>query len=346
MTDRQALYFLEPHQVEVRKESLPAPGQGQVLVKTAVSAISSGTEMLFYRGQVPQDLAIDSSIAGMESTFSYPLKYGYAAVGRVIALGRDVDKGWLGRRVFSFHPHESYFTTATTHLQPIPDGLPMETAVLLPFMETAVSFLMDGQPVIGEKVAILGQGIVGLLTTALLAGYPLTNLVTLDRFPLRRDWSTRLGAQCALDPHGEETQTRLRSIFEMDSLYSGADLVFELTGNPQVLNQAIALAGYDGRVLIGSWYGKKQAALDLGGQFHRAHIQLISSQVSTIAPRWRGRFDHARRLQTAWSRLAQHQPQRLITHRFVLDQAAEAYRMLDQNPEVAIQVVFTYEDGS
>lgn len=344
MKERQALYFLEPYKVAVCKEPLPIPQPGQVLVKTAVTAISPGTEMLFYRGQVPQGMVVDSTITELQNSISYPLKYGYAAVGQVISLGPGVDANWLGQNVFAFHSHESHFITTVANLHRLPDELPLETAVLLPFMETAVSFLMDGQPLIGEQVAILGQGIVGLLTTALLADYPLASLVTLDRFALRRNWSRRLGANAALDPAAADTQEQLQTYFGVNRPYAGADLVYELTGNPQALDQAIAMAGYDGRVLIGSWYGQKQASLNLGGRFHRDHIQLVSSQVSRIAPRWRGRFDHARRLQIAWTMLARHQPQKLITHHFSLAQAAQAYQLLDQTPELAVQIIFTYED--
>ena len=345
MRERQTLFFQEPYKVEIRNEALPVPDAGQVLVKTVISAISPGTEMLFYRGQVPQDMAVDSSIDALQSKLSYPLKYGYANVGTVISLGHGVDAFWLDQMVFVFHPHETHFVTAVSNLHPIPQGLSAETAVLLPFMETAVSFIMDGRPMIGEQIALLGQGIVGLLTTALLTQYPLAGLITLDHYPLRRHWSRKIGADAALDSGAADTAEQLKIYFGQDQSYAGADLVFELTGNPHALNQAIAIAGYEGRIIIGSWYGQKQAPLDLGGRFHRSHMRLISSQVSSIAPRWRGRFDHARRLQTAWSMLEQHQPQKLITHRFPLAHAQQAYELLDKNPETAVQIVFTYEDA-
>jgi 2-desacetyl-2-hydroxyethyl bacteriochlorophyllide A dehydrogenase len=346
MTQREVLYFQEPYKVEVRVEALPVPGPDQVLVETAVSAISPGTEMLFYRGQVPPGMAVDSGIAALQNDLSYPLQYGYASVGRVISLGQGVDSHWLGRMVFLFHPHESHFVTAASNLYPLPKDLPAKTAVFLPLMETAVSFLMDGRPMIGERVVVLGQGIVGLLTTTLLAQYPLATLVTLDHFPLRRRWSHQLGAHAALDPGALETAEELKTIFGDERPYLGADLVYELTGNPHALNQAIDLAGYEGRILIGSWYGQKQAPLDLGDRFHRNHLRLISSQVSSIAPRWRGRFDQARRLQTAWSMLARHRPEKLITHRFPLAQAGLAYDLLDQTPESAVQIIFTYNGAA
>ncbi|MFN2138531.1 MAG: oxidoreductase, partial [Candidatus Promineifilaceae bacterium] len=124
--------------------------------------------------------------------------------------------------------------------------------------------------------------------------------------------------------------------------YSGADLVFELSGRPETLEAAVNTAGFDGRIVVGSWYGQKRAPIDLGGRFHRRQIKIISSQVSHIAPRWSGRFDKQRRLEVAWRLLAQHRPGRLITHRFPLQAASEAYRVIDEEPSTAVQVVFDY----
>jgi threonine dehydrogenase-like Zn-dependent dehydrogenase len=124
------------------------------------------------------------------------------------------------------------------------------------------------------------------------------------------------------------------------------DLVFELTGSPSALNDAIAHAAFSGRIIIGSWYGKKRAEIDLGGSFHRSRIKLISSQVSTISPELSGRWDKSRRFDTAWKALERIQPQKWITHRFSLDEAAKAYQLLDENPGETIQVIFEYESTS
>jgi threonine dehydrogenase-like Zn-dependent dehydrogenase len=163
----------------------------------------------------------------------------------------------------------------------------------------------------------------------LLAQFPLAELIAVDSYALRRTWSSRLGAASALDPA------------EAGSI-TGADLAYELSGNPTALNLAISSTGFDGRVVIGSWYGNKPAALDLGGAFHRSHMRLISSQVSHLHPRWRGRWTKDRRLDTAWQMLRQHDPARLITHRFSLEDAAAAYHLLDENPASAVQHVLHY----
>jgi threonine dehydrogenase-like Zn-dependent dehydrogenase len=190
-------------------------------------------------------------------------------------------------------------------------------------------------------VVIFGQGVVGLLTTALLARLPLASLVTLDRYPLRRQISLALGAHASLDPAEPQALGRLHAVLQQGQ--QGADLTYELSGNPAALDQAIAATGFSGRVVIGSWYGQKRADINLGGRFHRSRIRLMSSQVSTLAPEWTGRWSKARRLQVAWWMLAQVRPAHLITHRFPLAQAAQAYAMLDQHPDEAIQVILTYE---
>jgi threonine dehydrogenase-like Zn-dependent dehydrogenase len=257
-----------------------------------------------------------------------------------------VSDDWHGRLVFCFNPHESHFVAAIGDVLPLPAGILPETAVFLPNMETAVSFLMDGRPMIGEWVAVFGQGIVGLLTTALLSLLPLACLVTFDRYPLRREWSRRLGnqdmAQASLDPTAPDALDEARQLLGGNQPDAGADLIYELSGNPQALDQAIALAGYHGRIVVGSWYGQKRVELELGGRYHRSQMQIISSQVSHIAPQWSGRWTKARRLDVAWAMLGRHRPERLITHRFSLSKAAEAYQLLDQNPAELLQVVFTY----
>ncbi len=340
--NRRTVIFAAPYTVDVHEEQIPEPREGQLLVQTLVSAISPGTEMLVYRGQMPTDIPLDATISALDGAFAYPLRYGYAAVGRVIAYGRGVDAGWQNRLVFAFHPHESHFLAAPKDVLPVPDGVAPETAVFLPNMETAVSFVMDGSPVIGERVVVFGQGIVGLLTTTLLSQLPLARLVTLDRYPLRRQWSSRLGAHLSLDPAESAAQAQLHTELQQAGVFTGADLAYELSGHPAALDQAIAAVGFGGRLVIGSWYGSKPVNVQLGGHFHRSHMQVISSQVSHLAPRWHGRWTSARRLQVAWEQLAHCRATDLITHRFPIASAAEAYDLIDQRPDQTIQVLFSY----
>jgi 2-desacetyl-2-hydroxyethyl bacteriochlorophyllide A dehydrogenase len=331
---RLAVYFTAPRQVEVREETVPAPAANQVVVQTLVSAISSGTEMLFYRGQAPTDIPVDETLAALAGDMRFPLKYGYSAVGHVAETGADVSPDWQGRLVFGFNPHESHFIAALADLIPVPTALLPEEAAFLPNMETAVNLLMDGQPLIGEQVAVFGQGVVGLLTTALLAQFPLARLVALDPYALRREKAVQVGAHASLDP---ADRLRLQELLE-----NGADLVYELSGNPAALDQAIVTAGFNSRVIVGSWYGQKPAALNLGGRFHRSRIRLISSQVSRIAPEWTGRWNKARRFQTVWQMIERIRPAHLVTHRIPVERAAEAYALLEAHPEQAIQVNLNY----
>jgi 2-desacetyl-2-hydroxyethyl bacteriochlorophyllide A dehydrogenase len=340
---QRALYFTAPYQVAVQQDCVPRPAADQVLVQTLVSAISPGTELLIYRGQAPSDIPLDETIPALAGAFGFPLAYGYAAVGQVIAVGPGVAQTWQGRLVFAFHPHTSHFLSSPVALLPVPAALAPEEAAFLPNMETAVNFLMDGQPLIGERVVVFGQGVVGLLTTALLARLPLARLVTLDRYPRRRGSSLTLGAHASMDPEGPDVLAHLHACLHEESAPAGADLTYELSGNPGALDQAIAVTGFNGRVVIGSWYGQKQAHLNLGGRFHRSRMHLISSQVSTVAPQWTGRWTKPRRLQVAWQMLQQVRPAPLITHRFPIAKAAEAYALLDRHPADALQVLLTYE---
>lgn len=333
----QAIYFEAPWQISLRWENLPPLGDSEVCIETICSAVSSGTELLVYRGQFPDSLAVDETIPSLAGAFSYPLKYGYAAVGRVVQIGKAVDKTWQDRLVFAFHPHESIFYARPQELFPVPADISPEEAVFLPNMETAVNLVMDAAPLIGERVAVFGQGVVGLLTTALLAYFPLAALLTFDLYEKRRQLSLQLGAHVSLkDPADMEETDRERW------LPQGADVCIEASGSPAALDQALALTGYGGRVIIASWYGKKPVQLDLGGRFHRSRIRLISSQVSSIDPQWSGRWDKARRFELVWEMLKRVRPSRLISHRLPFEQAEDAYRLIDQTGEHTLQVVFTY----
>lgn len=333
--------FVAPRVVEVRQEQMADLKPDQVLVRTLISAISPGTEMLLYRGEFPADLPLDENLESLAGQATYPVKYGYSAIGEVIERGEAVDSEWIGKRVFAFQPHVSHFVVKPDALQVIPQEISEEDAAFLPNMETAVNFVMDGRPLIGENVILFGQGIVGLLTTALLAQYPLNNLITVDPFAIRRRASLDLGANISIESSDAVSMEQGIGLFK-GSRFPGADLIYELTGNPQVLNHALEVCRFNGRIVIGSWYGKKQADLNLGGWFHRSRIQLISSQVSSINPEFSARWDKDRRFQVAWEMLSRVKPSRLITHRIPIREAGEAYRLVDQQPGETIQIILTY----
>jgi threonine dehydrogenase-like Zn-dependent dehydrogenase len=247
----------------------------------------------------------------------------------------------------AFQPHTSHFIAKPETLFPIPDSLVPESACFLPNMETAVNLVQDGAPILGERVLVLGQGVVGLLTASLLKEFPLEKLVTVDRYMLRRKASENIGVDESLDPDliKEENNSEdigTRSIDQLTYTQS-FDLVYELSGSPSALNDALALTRFSGRIVIGSWYGEKRAEIDLGSTFHRSRIKLISSQVSSIAPELSGRWDKARRFKVAWEALKRIQPQKWITHRFPIEEAAQAYRLLDEHPQETIQILLEYK---
>ena len=341
--NRTSLIFKNPYEIELRQEKLPAPSENDVLIKTRFSAISAGTELLAYRGQFPATLSVDEHIEGLDLPFGYPLKYGYASVGQIVEIGRAVKKSRLGQQVFCFHPHESHYVVRQDQVIPLPDDIDLIDAAFLATMETAVNFLMDGRPVIGENVVIFGLGIVGLLTTALLSRLPLGGLVGLDPYPLRRENAKIAGARIVLNPDAPEMTAKESNLLKSAAGEGGADLIYELSGNPAALSQALAIAGPGSRIVIGSWYGTKKAELDLGGNFHRDRIRLISSQVSTLAPQFSDRWNKNRRMKVALDMIRQLNPARFVTHRFDIQQAGEAYDLLDKIPQEAIQVVLTYD---
>jgi len=337
--NRTVVILQAPFHVDVYNEALPPPGHGEVAVRTRLSAISAGTELLFYRGRVPKDLPLDTGLPALSGSSRYPLRYGYAAVGEVIGIGPEAPSRFMGCRVFCFHPHASHFSIKSTEIVPIPDTIGDYDALFLANMETAVTLMLDGRPAIGETVAVFGQGVVGLLAAALLSRHPLRGLFTVDPIPRRRHVSLEMGAHAAFDLLEMEA---LKSHLASSTGGSMADLVYELSSDPSALDAAIEFAGFGGRIVIGSWYGTAPAVVSLGGRFHRSRIRLIASQVSTLPTDFAARWDRARRVETAWEMIRHTRPSRLITHELPIERAAGAYDLLDQRPEEVLQIVFTY----
>ncbi|MEX0964016.1 MAG: zinc-binding alcohol dehydrogenase [Pseudohongiellaceae bacterium] len=338
------LYFTEPRHVEVRERQLPAVQSDQVLVKNQYSAISAGTEMLVYRGQLPADMALDGSLAAFaQQKAVYPMPYGYACVGRIEEVGKEVDTACVGRMVFSFQPHASHHVCDMDSVVFLPEQLDAKEAVFLANMETAVNLVQDGNPRLGERVVVLGQGIVGLLVSSILAEFPLTDLYALESIAARRTMSEQTGVHGIFDPESDGDIQALQEKLRLEEAGGGADVVFELTGSPAALNLAVDLCAYSGRIVVGSWYGTKSAQINLGERFHRNRISIVSSQVSSIAPELSGRWDKARRFSVALDRIEKCQPTQLISHCVPFEEAAEAYRLLDESPQEATQVIFDYQ---
>ncbi|SNR51427.1 zinc-dependent alcohol dehydrogenase [Halorubrum vacuolatum] len=325
-----ALYFTAPGSVETEPIDGGPPDRDEVAVETVASAISAGTELLVYRGQAPTEIPRDKTIEALSGEFSYPMRYGYAAVGEVQAVGEHVSNEWAGRTVFSFTPHQTRFTASPDVLVPVPPEMDAETATLIPSVETATTLALDLGARLGEEIVVFGAGVIGLCLVRLLAAFPLDRLVVVDPIERRRTVARELGADETIHPDdGAEG-------------IDGFDAAVELSGRPAVLDDAVSAVGYGGRVIVGSWYGTKRAPIDLGGRFHRDRITIRSSQVSTIAPELRGRWDTERRISTVLDRLDGSLAETLISHRVPFERAEEAYELLDGRPEEALQVVLTY----
>jgi len=322
-----SVWFPRAREVEIRTETIGAPGAGEVRIRGIASGLSHGTEMLVFRGQVPANLALD--LPTLAGSYGFPIKFGYASVGQVIAVGAGVAGLAPGDRVFVHHPHQEEYVASAASAVRLPERLPAELGVFLASCETAVNVVLDAHPRLGEEVAVIGQGVVGLLLTQLLTA--------VEPIGLRRELALRCGADDVVAP--DEALARIAT--RTDG--RGADVVIEASGNASALQLAIDAAAFQGSVVVCSWYGTKPVSLDLGSRFHRARLRLMSSQVSELDPALAPRWDRRRRLDVALSLLGELLLGPLITHRIPFARAAEAYELVDQRPEETVQVILTYD---
>ncbi|MCW2636945.1 MAG: hypothetical protein JWQ99_3312 [Blastococcus sp.] len=322
------LVFLAPGQVDVEAVDLPALEPGRLLVRTLYSGISTGTELLAYRGLLDPELAIDERIGSLGGTFRYPFPYGYSCVGDVERSAGSVAPGTL---VFAFHPHQDRFVVGEDDVVVLPPGTAPRLATLLPFAETALQLSLDAGPVAQETVAVLGLGVVGVLTALLLQRAGAT-VVAADPSAERRSLAASLGVP-AVDPG--ELPFRLPS--------QGVPLVLELSGTPSALAGGLDLLAHEGTALVGSWYGSQQIELPLGGAFHRRRLTIRSSQVSSIPAALGARWDVPRRRQVAVGLLGELPLSALATTEFAFEEAAAAYRSLDAREAGVVHVALSYE---
>ncbi|MEW5423170.1 zinc-binding alcohol dehydrogenase [Amorphus sp. 3PC139-8] len=278
-TAARALWYLAPGQAELRDTTLGPLASDHVRVRTLASAISRGTEGLVFRGEVPES-EIDRMRAPFQAgDFPFPVKYGYAAVGRV-----EAGPAWCVKsRVFALHPHQDLFDVPADAAVAIPETVPSERAVLAANMETALNGIWDGGLSAGDKVAIVGGGVVGLLVAYLAARTPGTEVTVLDINPARGPIATAFGAAFG---HPSEA----------DGAY---DLVFHTSASGVGFDTALRLADFEATVVELSWYGTKPVLASLGGVFHSKRLTLRSSQVGAVAPSRRARWSTKRRLAKA-----------------------------------------------
>ncbi|MDE3724200.1 dehydrogenase [Nocardiopsis sp. N85] len=280
----RAFWTQSPGRGEIREVGIPDPGPGEVLVRTLYSGISRGTETLVFGGGVPPNQYEVMRAPFQEGDFPGPLKYGYLNVGTV----REGPEELVGRTVFTLYPHQDLFTVPAEAVSPLPEGVPAERAVLAGTVETAVNALWDASPLIGDRIAVVGAGMVGCCVARLLAGIPGVRVQLVDTVPERADTADLLGVDFALAPDAED----------------GCDLVFHASATEAGLIRSLELLAAEGEVVELSWYGDRRVILPLGEEFHSRRLTMRASQVGMISPARRSRYDHAERLGLALRLLA------------------------------------------
>ncbi|MEJ5944388.1 dehydrogenase [Pseudokineococcus basanitobsidens] len=284
-----AYWTTGPGRGELRTEDLPAPADGEVLVETLHTGVSRGTELLVHRGGVPASVA-DRMRAPFQvgdlraPSAEAPVKHGYLAVG-VVAQGPEELRG---RRVFCLHPHQDRFVVPVGALAPVPDAVPSRRAVLAGTVETAVNALWDAAPRWGDRVAVIGAGMVGGSVAALLRSFPLARLQLLEPDPARAEVARRLGVD----------------VVHPDEAAGGCDVVVHASASGAGLSRGLALLGDEGELVEMSWYGDREVPVALGADFHARRLVVRASQVGAVAPARRVRRTTADRLALALDALA------------------------------------------
>ena len=297
LSDPLAFWTVAPGRGELRRETLPPLRDGDVLVRSLYSAISRGTESLVFRGEVPPSEYQRMRAPFQQGDFPAPVKYGYINVGVVEAGCGAQAQALVGRRVFCLYPHQQAYVVPATAVVALPDAVPSARAVLAANLETAINAIWDASPTLGDRIAVVGGGVLGALVTWLCARSPGTEVELIDLDPSRAALATALGAGFALP----------------DGARGNCDLVIHASGAPAGLARALELAGDEATVLEMSWYGQRSVALALGEAFHARRLTLRSSQVGRLPPRQAPRWTYRRRMELALSLLVDSLPDVLIS---------------------------------
>ena len=283
--EARAVWYTAPGVVEIRTSPLQSVAPDKALVRTAFSGISRGTERLVMSGAIGQPEWERMRAPLQEGAFPFPVKYGYCATGTV----EDGPDALKGRAVFCLHPHQDWFVADAAMLVPVPDAVPVRRATLAANMETALNAVWDSGASAGDRIVVVGAGIVGLLVAYLAARLPGADVTVVDVAPERRAVAESLGARFAAPdaaPRG------------------GADVVFHTSASAPGLNIAIDCAGMEATVVELSWYGDREVPTRLGGTFHSQRLRLQSSQVGQVSPGRRPRWSYRRRIEMALGLLA------------------------------------------
>ncbi|MFR9779771.1 dehydrogenase [Micromonospora sp. MS34] len=321
--DARAFWLRAPGEGELRPVDLPPPGPDEVLVRTRFSGVSRGTETLVFAGRVPADQHAAMRAPYQEGDFPAPVKYGYLSVGTVEA-GPDA---LLGRTVFCLYPHQSAYVVPADAVVVVPERVPAARAVLAGTVETAVNALWDAAPLVGDRVTVIGGGMVGCCVAALLAGFPGVRVELVDADPARAGVAAALGVDFALpaDAVGER------------------DMVVHASATAAGLQRGLDLLRPEGTVLELSWYGDRPVILALGGAFHSRRLTIRSSQVGTVSPR-RADRSYADRLALALDLLADPAFDALLTGRSRFADLPDVLARLASGRLSALCHLITYDE--
>lgn len=292
--EAQAFWLVEPGRGEIRSETLRAPGPEEVRVRTLRSAISRGTESLVFAGRVPVSEFATMRAPFQVGDFPGPVKYGYLSVGVVETGPAELE----GSTVFCLHPHQTAYVVPAAAVVPVPGGVPVERAVLAGTIETAVNALWDAAPLVGDRVAVVGGGMVGCCVARLLARIAGVRVTLADVDPARAAVADALGVHFATP--GDAA--------------GGCDLVIHASATESGLRRSLELLGPEGTVHELSWYGDRAVTLPLGGAFHSSRLTIRASQVGTVASARRAQRSHRDRLLLALDLLRDPAFDAILTH--------------------------------
>jgi NADPH:quinone reductase-like Zn-dependent oxidoreductase len=319
------LWFTGPRRVEVRQgEPLPPLAPGEVKARALHSGISQGTELLLYRNEGPR--VFDPSLDTL-GTPIYPRRYGYSWVGEIVES--RCAEAVVGQCVFSLRPHGDVHLLRPEMMRVLPASVPSVRATLAANLETALTVVWDGRIAIGDRVLVLGGGIVGLLVAMLAKGAGAKQVAVVEPSPRRRQAALDLGADDVRSPEEDVAQGEF-------------DVVIEATGDPACLDRAIAHAAVEAMVVVASFYGERQSPLALGTEFHRRRLQLKASQVSRIPSHKSARWDTHRRFALVVDYLSDARLDALLDAPVPFAEAPATMARLDADPGLALQTVFAY----
>lgn len=319
----QTLWHIDSNQSLIRSSDLRICGRNECLIRAHYSMISLGTERLVSRGGIPVQAYQTMKVPYMEGEFSFPLTYGYSLTGEVV----DGPREWIGERVHCMHPHQDLCIVHTADLYVIPEQVPLDRAVLASNLETAINAVWDGQPMVGQRILVIGYGLIGALLAYLLNDIKGIDLEVLDVNPDRLELVRK---------HG------LSGFDQLDSSRLPYDQVYHTSATEAGLQNAIDWLMPQGKVIELSWFGLSSIRLNLGSSFHFDRKQIISSQVSTISPSAHPQWDHLRRKHLVFRLLEDQKLQDFLGTCIPFEEAPEFFQQLRNQSHAALNAYIQY----